>query len=77
MRGREGKSMQEEIHLVREHLFECDKLCTRLSEQLSDRKIPADLAPLIDGLRMSVLTGIRVAHATELAAKLVETPQGS
>jgi len=64
--------MQEEIHLIREHLFECDKLCQRLSSALSDQKIPADLAPLIDGLRHSVLTGIRVAHATELAARLVE-----
>jgi hypothetical protein len=63
--------MQEEIHLIREHLFECDKLCQRLSSALSDQKIPADMAPLIDGLRMSVLAGIRVAHATELAAKLV------
>ena len=64
--------MQEEIHLIREHLFECDKLCSRLSTALSDQRIPADLAPLIDGLRMSVLAGIRVAHATELAAKLVQ-----
>jgi hypothetical protein len=64
--------MMEEIHLVREHLFECDKLCSRLSSALSEQRIPADLAPLIDGLRMSVLAGIRVAHATELAAKLVE-----
>jgi hypothetical protein len=67
--------MQEEIHLIREHLFECDKLCQRLSSALSDQKIPADLAPLIDGLRMSVLAGIRVAHATELAARLVEPPK--
>lgn len=75
MRGREGGTMLEEIHLVREHLFESDKLCTRLSEQLSNQKIPADLAPLIDGLRMSVLAGIRIAHATELAAKLVAKPE--
>lgn len=67
--------MQEELHLIREHLFECDVLCQRLSSALSEQRIPADLAPLIDGLRMSVLAGIRVAHATELAAKLVETPQ--
>jgi hypothetical protein len=63
--------MMEEIHKIRESLFECDKLCQRLSSALSDQKIPADLAPLIDGLRMSVLAGIRVAHATELAAQLV------
>lgn len=76
MRGREGETMLEEIHLVREHLFECDKLCQRLSSQLSDQKIPADMAPLIDGLRHSVLTGIRVAHATELAAQLVQPAAG-
>ena len=63
--------MQEEIHLIREHLFECDVLCQRLSSALSERRIPADMAPLLDGLRMSVLAGIRVAHAAELAAKLV------
>jgi hypothetical protein len=65
--------MLEELHLVREHLFECDVLCQRLSSALSERRIPADMAPLLDGLRMSVLAGIRVAHAAELAAKLVET----
>jgi hypothetical protein len=66
--------MLDEIHTIREHLFECDKLCQRLSSALSDQKIPADLAPLIDGLRMSVLAGVRVAHAAELAAKLVSSP---
>jgi hypothetical protein len=66
--------MQEELHLIREHLFECDVLCQRLSSALSEQRIPADMAPLIDGLRMSVLAGIRVAHATELAAKLVAPP---
>jgi hypothetical protein len=77
MRGREGKSMQEEIHLVREHLFESEHLCERLSSQVSDRRISADLAPLVDALRQSVLCAMRVAHALELAAKLVETQQGS
>ncbi len=64
--------MQEEIHKVREHLLECEKLCQRLSSAVSDQKIPADLAPLVDALRSSVLTAMRVAHATELAVKLVE-----
>jgi len=77
MRGREGETMQEEIHLVREHLFESEKLCQRLSSAVSDRKIPADLAPLVEALRSSVLTAMRVAHAAELAAKLVTPVQGS
>ncbi len=64
--------MQEEVHLIREHLFECEKLSQRVSSLLSDQKIPADLAPLVDALRHSVLTAMRVAHAAELAAKLVE-----
>lgn len=77
MRGREAQTMQEEIHLVREHLFECDKLCQRLSSELSNQKIPADLAPLIDALRHSVLTAMRVAHACEMAAVLLVPREGS
>lgn len=70
MRGREGETMLEEIHLVREHLFESDKLCQRLSEQLSNQQIPADLSPIVEALRMSVLSAVRTAHVAELAAKL-------
>ncbi len=64
--------MQEEIHKVREHLLECEKLCQRLSSAVSDQRTIADLAPLVDALRHSVLSSMRVAHAAELAAKLVE-----
>lgn len=77
LRGREVLTMQEEIHLVREHLFETEKLCQRLSSAVSDQTIPADLAPLVDGLRMNVLAAMRVAHALELAVKLVATTKGS
>jgi hypothetical protein len=71
---REVYPMQEEIHKIRESLFECEKLCQRLSSALSNQEIPAEMAPLIDAMRHSVLTGIRVAHATELAAQLVAPP---
>jgi hypothetical protein len=64
--------MEEEIHKIREYLFECDKLCQRLSSDLSAQKINAEAAPLIDALRHAVLTSMRVAHAAELDAKLVE-----
>lgn len=77
MRGREGQTMTEEIHLVREHLFECSKLCERLSSQLSDRKIPADLAPIVEALRSGVLAAVRVAHVAELAARLAASLEGS
>lgn len=69
--------MLEEIHLVREHLFESDKLCQRLSEQLSNQQIPADLAPIVEALRSSVLSAVRIAHVSELAAKLAASLQGS
>lgn len=64
--------MHEEVHQIREHLFECEKLSQRLSSLVSDRRIPADVAPLVDALRHSILTAMRVAHATALGAKLVE-----
>ena len=67
--------MQEEIHKIREYLMECERLTQRLSSAVSAQKIPADMAPLVDALRMSVLTGMRVALATELAAKLVGEPE--
>lgn len=77
MRGREGETMLEEVHIVREHLFECDKLCQRLSSQLSDQKIPADLAPIVEALRSGVLAAMRVAHVAELAAKLAASLEPS
>lgn len=77
MRAREGGTMEQEIHLVREHLFEASKLCERLSSQLSDQKIPADLAPIVEALRASVLSAVRVAHVSELAAKLAGSLEGS
>lgn len=76
MRGREGETMLEEIHLVREHLFESSKLCERLSSQLSNQQIPADLAPIVEALRSSVLSAVRIAHVSELAAKLAEKIEG-
>jgi hypothetical protein len=66
--------MQERIHKVRELLFEAEKQCQFLSSDVSNQSIPADMAPLIDALRHAVLTGMRVAHATELAAMLVKKP---
>lgn len=68
---REVYPMLEELHLVREHLFECEKLCQRLSTAVSDQKIPADMAPLVDAMRHAVLSAMRVAHAAELAGKVV------
>lgn len=77
LRGREVQTMQEEIHLVREHLFEASKLCERMSEQLSAQRIPADLAPIVEALRASVLSAVRVAHVSELAAKLAAKMEGA
>lgn len=77
LRGREAQTMQQEIHLVREHLFEASKLCERMSEQLSNQQIPADLAPIVEALRMSVLSAVRVAHVSELAAKLAAKMDGA
>jgi transposase len=64
--------MGERIHKIRELLMECDKMAQWMSSEVSAQRIPADLAPLVDAMRHSVLTAMRVAHATELGAKLVE-----
>lgn len=66
--------MLERIHEIRKNLFECEKMSGWLSSEVSEQRIPADMAPLVDALRHSVLTAMRVAHAAELAARLVELP---
>ena len=58
--------MQEEVRLIREHLFESDKLAQRLSSSVSNAELHASLAPFIDALRHSVLTAMRVAHMVEI-----------
>lgn len=70
--GTSEELMHERIHKIRELLLEAEHCGEWLSTELSAQRIPADLAPLVDALRHSVLTAMRVAHATELAAKLVE-----
>jgi len=62
---------QERIHAIREHLMEAEKQTSFLSSEVSNQTLPADLAPLVDAMRHSVLTAMRVALALELASKLV------
>lgn len=69
--------MQDEVHKLREHLFECDKLAQRLSEGVSDGRIPPEFAAMVDAQRHSVLSAMRVAHALELATKLVAAREES
>jgi hypothetical protein len=69
--------MLERIHKLRELLMEAEKCTQWLSSELSAQHIPADLAPLVDASRHSVLCAMRCAHATELAAKLVAPPEVS
>jgi hypothetical protein len=69
--------MGERIHKLRELLFEAEKCTQWLSGELSAQRIPADMAPMVDATRHSVLCAMRCAHATELAAKLVQPPEVS
>lgn len=62
----------EESRLLREHLLECEKLNQRLSSAVSDRKIPADLAVLVDALRCSVLAAMRIAAMLDRELEAVE-----
>lgn len=66
--------MREEIHKARELLFEADRMAQRMSSAVSNQQAPAELAPLVDAMRHSVLSAMRVAHALELAVMLVEKP---
>lgn len=65
--------MQDEVHKLRELLFDANKLTERLSAAVSDKRISGELAPLVDATRHAVLTAMRCAHALELAGNLVET----
>jgi hypothetical protein len=57
-----------DVHALRLQIFECSKLCERLSSSISDQRMPVDLAQLVEATRMSVLTAMRVAHLLELGA---------
>jgi len=69
--------MRDAIHKLRGLLFECNTLTERLSSCVSERRMYADLAPMVDASRHAVLCAMRCAHATELAAKLIPPPEGS
>lgn len=57
-----------DVHALRLQVFECTKLCERLTVAISAQRMPADLASLVEATRSSVLTAMRVAHLLELGA---------
>jgi hypothetical protein len=61
--------MYEEIHQMRQALFELEVRAQRLSAAVSDQRIPAELATHVDGLRTAVLNSMRWAHLLEISYK--------
>lgn len=64
--------MREDIHVLRLTLYDCQKLCERLSSGVTDQRIRLDLAKQVHVTRMAVQRAARCSLALELAELLAE-----